>query len=66
MAVTIEVLRSYGARRVTLHCSEGTFDGSIVSPQLTDQTVMLLFALQDDPAKPIVIVIDGITEIVER
>jgi hypothetical protein len=62
----VDVLRAFGARRVKLRSLEGSFEGSIVSNLLTDESVVVMFALGGDPGEPIVIPIDHIREVVER
>ncbi len=64
--MTIDELRGYGMRRVTLRADYGDFDGSIVQELLSADSVMILFARGGDREDQIVIPVDGIRDVVER
>lgn len=66
MALTIAALRALAGRPVLLHCSAGSFAGTIEPDYLSETSVMLEFVLDGDSGIPVLIALDDITEVVER
>ncbi len=66
MPVTIEELRAYGSRDVTLTAHGQAYDGRIVADKIGDRAVNFLFAPSGAPGDQIVITLDDVTAIAER
>ncbi len=66
MGVTIEQLRAYGSRTVTLTASGRTYRGRIVADKIGDRAVNFLFEPSDTPDNHIVITLDDVSAISER
>ncbi len=64
--MTVETLRLYGTRPVTVQCAYGTFTGSIVQHSLTDESVLVLLAEDCDDARQVAIDVNDITRVMER
>lgn len=66
MAVLVSALRAAGTRRITLRTRDGSFEGRVLQDRLSDDAVMLLFAVEGNAGEPLVVPLESIESIVER